>query len=233
MHQQPNALRCSEQCRKKFHNRKNHRKTNEREKRKTAERNKLPQTCQRCGCSYVRNRQTKYCSKECMTTKSSEQRNKLKRCQDCHIVIENGIRCAMCRRPRIIPKCAICAECKLSFVVGTRRRFCSEKCYKRYDSRIWTSKHRRRARHYGVDYDSSVTLQKALEHFGRICYLCDELIMGRADSRDPEQAVLEHIIPMAAGGTHTWNNVNVAHRRCNDIKARTYDRKLILFSKYA
>lgn len=231
MHQHPNALRCSEQCRQKFSNRKANLKKNKRKKRLTAERNKLPQICQRCGCSYIRNRQTKYCSNECMTTQSSQKGKPLKRCHSCHIVIEFGIRCAMCRRPRIMPKYATCAECKLSFVVGTRRRFCSEKCYKRYDNRIWTSKHRRRARHYGVNYDSSVTLQKALEHFGRICYLCNEFIMGRADSSDPEQAVLEHIIPMAAGGTHTWDNVNVAHRRCNDIKARTSDMALILSSK--
>ena len=30
---------------------------------------------------------------------------------------------------------------------------------------------------------------------------------------------IDHIIPLAKGGTHTWNNVQLAHRYCNSIKS--------------
>ena len=29
---------------------------------------------------------------------------------------------------------------------------------------------------------------------------------------------IEHIKPAALGGSHTWDNVKLAHRRCNSLK---------------
>jgi 5-methylcytosine-specific restriction endonuclease McrA len=29
---------------------------------------------------------------------------------------------------------------------------------------------------------------------------------------DPE---IDHLVPVSAGGSHTWDNVALAHRRCN------------------
>ena len=29
---------------------------------------------------------------------------------------------------------------------------------------------------------------------------------------------IDHIIPLAKGGTHTWDNIQLAHRHCNTIK---------------
>ena len=30
---------------------------------------------------------------------------------------------------------------------------------------------------------------------------------------------IDHIIPVSRGGTHTWDNVQLAHRYCNSIKS--------------
>jgi 5-methylcytosine-specific restriction endonuclease McrA len=32
------------------------------------------------------------------------------------------------------------------------------------------------------------------------------------------KVTLDHIIPLSKGGTHTWDNVRPAHRRCNELK---------------
>ncbi|MFC9724785.1 HNH endonuclease [Bacillus cereus] len=30
---------------------------------------------------------------------------------------------------------------------------------------------------------------------------------------------IEHIIPVSKGGTHTWDNVKLDHRKCNYLKS--------------
>lgn len=51
------------------------------------------------------------------------------------------------------------------------------------------------------------------------CHLCGEKtprrLRGTYDPRAPE---LEHIIPLAKGGTHTWGNVACSCRACNGMK---------------
>jgi 5-methylcytosine-specific restriction endonuclease McrA len=52
------------------------------------------------------------------------------------------------------------------------------------------------------------------------CHLCGkhspENLRGSYDDRAPE---LDHVIPLSRGGTHTWDNVRLAHRKCNQVKS--------------
>lgn len=43
------------------------------------------------------------------------------------------------------------------------------------------------------------------------CYLCDKYL-------EPKQITLDHVIPLARGGTHTADNLKVACRSCNSQK---------------
>jgi 5-methylcytosine-specific restriction endonuclease McrA len=52
------------------------------------------------------------------------------------------------------------------------------------------------------------------ERDGWTCQLCHKLMT-------PATASLDHIIPLAVGGEHSYSNVQAAHRRCN---ARKQDR---------
>lgn len=54
--------------------------------------------------------------------------------------------------------------------------------------------------------------------FGWTCYLCKNPIDHRKRCPDWRAATIEHITPLAAGGTHTWDNVAPAHYRCNMAK---------------
>jgi 5-methylcytosine-specific restriction endonuclease McrA len=51
------------------------------------------------------------------------------------------------------------------------------------------------------------------------CYLCKKPIDPRKRCPDWRAATIEHVIPLSAGGTHTWDNVVPAHAKCNFTKA--------------
>ncbi len=54
--------------------------------------------------------------------------------------------------------------------------------------------------------------------FGWTCYLCKEPIDPNRRCPDWRAATIEHVVPLSAGGTHTWDNTVVAHNRCNALK---------------
>jgi 5-methylcytosine-specific restriction endonuclease McrA len=39
----------------------------------------------------------------------------------------------------------------------------------------------------------------------------------------PTSPTIDHIIPMAKGGGHIWDNVQVAHAICNSTKGAQYE----------
>jgi 5-methylcytosine-specific restriction endonuclease McrA len=56
------------------------------------------------------------------------------------------------------------------------------------------------------------------EHYKWVCHICDERIDPQEKSPSLEAATLDHVTPLALGGTHTWDNVAPAHARCNYSK---------------
>lgn len=40
-------------------------------------------------------------------------------------------------------------------------------------------------------------------------------------SYEPSAPELDHVVPLAMGGTHTWGNVKCSCRRCNGAKGAT------------
>ena len=47
-----------------------------------------------------------------------------------------------------------------------------------------------------------------------VCGLCKQPV-------EEKDATLDHIIPRSHGGTSRWDNLQLAHRECNEIKADT------------
>lgn len=88
----------------------------------------------------------------------------------------------------------------------------------------WPSSNRKwsqRALFYGCDestIDKTITIEKLLKRDGGICQICGrpvdckDVANGHARSLYP---TLDHIIPLSKGGTHTWDNVQLAHMGCN------------------
>ena len=53
---------------------------------------------------------------------------------------------------------------------------------------------------------------------GGLCQLCHEPVDKRCKYPHPRTPVLDHIIPLAKGGTHERKNVQLAHHGCNNKK---------------
>jgi 5-methylcytosine-specific restriction endonuclease McrA len=83
------------------------------------------------------------------------------------------------------------------------------------------STHRRRAKKFGCSYEP-VSKRKVFERDGWKCQICGistpEAKRGTIDDDAPE---LDHIIPLAKRGDHSYRNTQCACRRCNLLKSDT------------
>lgn len=64
----------------------------------------------------------------------------------------------------------------------------------------------------------TIYLDAVAERDGWICQLCDEPVDPEADRHSAAGASMDHRIPVSRGGTHTMDNVQLAHRGCNSRK---------------
>lgn len=127
-----------------------------------------------------------------------------------------------------VPKVAgECEECSAEFLGPRGKRFCSQSCInkgfsrrRRADGRAADLSALRRAQEKGVKVQRGRRIE-VLERDGYICYLC-----GLPTNRDvayphPEYPVIDHVEPLARGGSHEMSNWATTHNRCN---ARKGDR---------
>lgn len=45
--------------------------------------------------------------------------------------------------------------------------------------------------------------------------MCGEKVERDKNPYHEHYPNVEHVIPISKGGTHTWDNVKLAHRKCN------------------
>jgi hypothetical protein len=76
----------------------------------------------------------------------------------------------------------------------------------------------KRLRHMAASVSPVLRRKEVFERDGWVCHICGEPV-----SRDPlsrlDGASIDHVVPIAAGGTHTMENVRTAHLRCNIKKS--------------
>jgi hypothetical protein len=77
--------------------------------------------------------------------------------------------------------------------------------------------HRARARRYGVENEYINKLQ-VFERDAWICGLCHQPVDREARWPAWQSPSLDHIVPLALGGPHSYENVQCAHLGCNLIK---------------
>jgi hypothetical protein len=127
------------------------------------------------------------------------------------------VRVLFCVKEIKTPK--ICKECgEVFYSQYPNAVYCSAKCKRR-------KKHtniRSRCRKYGVYYDPSVTPEKVFKRDHYRCGICglycikgDTSWNGHFGAYSP---TIDHIVALANGGSHTWDNVQCAHAICNSNK---------------
>lgn len=107
-----------------------------------------------------------------------------------------------------------CRRCSKTFVIidQTTNNYCSTRCARAH------SKERRRAR----ERDAWVADVNHVDVFERdhwTCQLCGKPVVRTATVPHPRAPVIDHILPLAAGGTHEPANAQCAHFLCNSIKS--------------
>ena len=122
----------------------------------------------------------------------------------------------------------VCKNCGKEFcqmVTGyNSKTYCSEKCQKRYFNRGRSEKRHKKL--MAREHDTDISLEKLFKRDGGVCYICKKACDWRdGEWRDgtfiagPTYPSIDHVIPVAKGGTHTWSNVKLACRECNWMKS--------------
>jgi 5-methylcytosine-specific restriction endonuclease McrA len=135
--------------------------------------------------------------------------------------------CSNCL-PRVIykpraPRTYQCEICRAVIVMkmGARKRWCSRLCYQ--ESPEWkviqrAARVRRKARERG-NPSESIDPYAVFNRDAWRCQLCGcdtpKRLRGQMVDTAPE---LDHIIPLASGGAHVWDNVQCTCRKCNGEK---------------
>ena len=118
----------------------------------------------------------------------------------------------------------VCKNCGKEYCIGSTgynsKQYCSEKCMKRWAMRIKNDRRIRRMK--SRTHDTDITLEKLFSRDSGVCYLCgkrcdwkDVDADGNAQDNYPS---IDHVRPLSKGGTHTWDNVKLACRKCNTLK---------------
>lgn len=121
-----------------------------------------------------------------------------------------------------------CIYCGNKFMSDRYKKYCSNKCSKKSNEYHKTARRREMIKSNG-HYDWSISIPKLIKR-DKVCKLCGKAI----DITDIKEAKgtkiagdnypsIDHIIPVSKGGTHTWDNVQLAHRGCNTIKNNKTD----------
>lgn len=114
----------------------------------------------------------------------------------------------------------MCAECGAIYT-GTGRRFCSDDCRRKFSNRRKDTRINR-----ATKKDSTITLRKLYIRDNGVCWICGGRCSFNDISVDERRNYIvgatypsiDHVYPLSKGGCHTWENVKLAHHRCNTLK---------------
>ena len=67
--------------------------------------------------------------------------------------------------------------------------------------------------------DRDISVKGIINRDGYECYLCKNKVDIESDHTSDYYPTIEHVVPISRGGTHTWDNVKLAHRLCNMHKS--------------
>jgi len=118
-----------------------------------------------------------------------------------------------------------CRECNAVFNAWSSGWLCHT-CRKRNAaaSGRWQKIKRK---HNMVDGDRGISPWKLYVRDGTICHICERMTDHPAvwkgwqshHSWMPNAPTVDHIVPLAKGGSHVWDNVALAHWSCNSYKS--------------
>lgn len=122
-------------------------------------------------------------------------------------------------------------DCPICGMSTTRPKYCSDKCsriaYRKEHSHEINATHEasRRIKIKQNLVDTDITLKKLYSRDKEVCWICgmlcdyhDKEYKGRTMIAGNMYPSIDHVIALADGGAHSWDNVKLAHRICNTLR---------------
>lgn len=160
--------------------------------------------CEKCGVAFVARLKRKLCSESCHAPS--------------YVADTTPKQCLTCNRTFVPPPTG-----------GMRTDYCSDPCrdvQKRKHKKI--DKLRRKAKVRAVKVES-VDPFKVFDRDHWRCQLCGiRTPKAKRGTIAPDAPELDHIVPLAHGGDHSYRNTQCTCRRCNHAKGATVKGQLLL-----
>lgn len=143
------------------------------------------------------------------TTKRCSRCRAVKTREEFHVLRRND-------PSRLMPHCKTCyradMDTRRDAINARRNARRATGLAHRYDTTLDKAERsgRLRARERGLQWER-VSYAAIFERDSGVCYLC-------GITTTPETLSFDHVIPFYKGGSHTADNIRVAHRRCNELK---------------
>ncbi|MEU0847725.1 HNH endonuclease [Streptomyces flaveolus] len=171
-------------------------------------------TCRHCGReAVVTKRAAQYCSHDCWYEASHAKHAQVELAWKPILVAPRAVRVIVLRPLRRRWFSVSCPECSAWFVTDNpNHQYCTLRCSRR------AHKAKRRA----LEREAFVAQVKRRQVYERdqwICQLCRKPVARDEVVPHPKAPTIDHIVPLARGGTHEPVNVQLAHYLCNSIKS--------------
>lgn len=123
-------------------------------------------------------------------------------------------------------ECKICGSLFYCLDAETRQT-CSTKCSEEY-KRLKYKEHKDKRLNKHNIVDTDISLEKLYKRDQGVCYLCggicewsDHVMRDGIKICGNRYPSIDHVTPLARGGKHQWENVRLAHLKCNVDKSDT------------
>lgn len=110
--------------------------------------------------------------------------------------------------------------CPVCGTVTDRPKYCSKKCGQKVANQMGELRRRNLIQAAMVDKD--ITVEGLYRRDNGVCAICgkpcnleDYVVRDGTKICGDWYPSIDHVIPLAKGGLHSWSNVQLAHRRCN------------------
>lgn len=115
--------------------------------------------------------------------------------------------------------CCVCGETFIAHYPTAK--YCSKACERK--------PRRKRKRYKDITIDKDITLKMLAKRDHDQCMICG-LFVDWSDYIKTDTTIIcgdmypsiDHITPISLGGLHSWDNVQLAHRKCNSRKSNKY-----------
>lgn len=160
--------------------------------------------CERCSSPLVARCGRRFCSLDCQQRTKYEPHG--------WSPVRYGFNCTECGKQQYATHGAVATG------------FCSTACSRRAAKRRYRHSRRLNA---GVKKER-FTLREIAERDGWRCHLCGHPVKDKPWANTGDDATLDHLVPVSAGGDHVRSNVALAHNACNYKRGANGEVQLLL-----